>query len=166
MARAIEKLLGKKITGGLINVKDGHTAKLRRIELNECSHPVPDSRGVAGARRIAEIAGHSGADDLLLAVISGGASALMPSPADPITLEEKKAATGLLLRSGAGIHEINAVRKHISGIKGGQLSALAQPATIVALLLSDVIGDDLDVIGSGPTVADGSAYADAWEVLR
>ena len=112
---------------------------------------MPDEAGVAGATRIAAIAAQAGEDDLVLCLISGGASALLPLPADPITLAEKQATTALLLACGANIHEINAVRKHISRIKGGQLARLAAPATVESLLLSDVIGDDLDVIGSGPT---------------
>ncbi len=166
MARALERVLGRRIAGGLVNVKYGHVAPLRRIELNECGHPVPDAAGVEGARRIAEIAAGAGADDLIFCVISGGASALMPLPADPITLEEKQETTRLLLACGASIHEINAVRKHLSRIKGGQLARLAQPATIVSLLLSDVIGDDLDVIGSGPTAPDSSTFAQAKALLE
>jgi glycerate 2-kinase len=165
MARAAERVLGSRITAGLINVKDGHVAKLRRIELNECGHPVPDERGVEGARRIAAIAAEAGKGDLLLCLISGGASALMPLPAEGITLEEKQATTRLLLASGATIHEINAVRKHISAIKGGQLARLAEPATLEALLLSDVVGDNLDVIGSGPTAPDASTFASALAIL-
>jgi hydroxypyruvate reductase len=160
MAKAAERALGPaRITAGLVNVKDGHTAKLRRIELNECGHPVPDARGVAGAERIAAIADQAGEDDLLICLISGGASALMPAPVPPITLEEKQEVTRLLLACGANIHEINAVRKHISRIKGGQLARLAAPARVESLLLSDVIGDDLDVIGSGPTAPDASTFA-------
>ena len=159
MAQAAERVLGSRITAGLINVKYGHVTKLRRIELNECGHPVPDENGVAGARRIAELAGRAEKHDLVLCLISGGGSALLPLPAPPITLEEKQAVTRLLLRCGANIHEINAVRKHISAIKGGQLARLAAPAAVEALLLSDVIGDDLDVIGSGPTAPDASTFA-------
>ena len=166
MARALERLLGRRITRGLVNVKYGHTANLRRVELNECGHPVPDEAGVAGTRRIAEIAAAAEAGDLVLCVISGGASALMPYPSDPIALEEKQETTRLLLNCGASIHEINAVRKHISGIKGGQLARLAYPATVVSLLLSDVIGDDLDVIGSGPTAPDGSTFDRAKAILE
>ncbi len=166
MAQAAERVLGGALTAGLVNVKDGHTARLRRIELNQCGHPVPDQRGVEGARRIAEMAASAGKRDLVLCLISGGASALMPFPAAPITLEEKQAVTRLLLASGASIHEINAVRKHISAIKGGQLARLAAPAAVEALLLSDVIGDDLDVIGSGPTAPDASTFAVAAEILR
>jgi glycerate 2-kinase len=165
MARAAERVLGRRISGGLINVKDGHVAKLRRIELNECSHPVPDERGVAGARRIAQIASEVGRGDLVLCLISGGASALLPLPSPGITLEEKQAATKLLLACGANIHEINAIRKHISQIKGGQLARLAEPAAVEALLLSDVIGDNLDVIGSGPTAPDASTFEDALAIL-
>jgi glycerate 2-kinase len=166
MAQALERLLGTRIRGGLVNVKYGHVAKLRRIELNECGHPVPDPAGIRGAERIAEIARGCGERDLLIVAISGGASALMPMPAAPITLEEKQETTKLLLACGANIHEINAVRKHISGIKGGQLARLAYPATVLALLLSDVIGDDLDVIGSGPAAPDASTFAGARAILE
>jgi hydroxypyruvate reductase len=166
MARAVERLLGARIAGGEINVKDGHTAALRRIRINECGHPVPDLRGVAGARRIGQIASLAGPDDLIVCLISGGASALLPLPAPPITLAQKQKTTRLLLHCGASIHEINCVRKHISRIKGGQLTRLAYPATLLTLILSDVIGDDLDVIGSGPTVPDPSTFADARAIFE
>jgi hydroxypyruvate reductase len=165
MALAAEKVLGKRIALGLINVKYEHVAKLKRIELNECGHPVPDAQGVAGAERIAAIAQAAGADDLVLCLISGGASALAPLPAAPITLEEKQATTKLLLACGATIHEINAIRKHISKLKGGQLARLAAPAAVEALLLSDVIGDNLDVIGSGPAAPDASTFEQAGAIL-
>ena len=166
MAQAAERILGRRITAGLVNVKDGHLAKLRRIELHECGHPVPDQRGVAGAERIAAMASAAQKDDLVVCLISGGGSALMPLPPDPITLQEKQAVTKLLLACAANIHEINTVRKHISSIKGGQLARLAAPATVEALLLSDVIGDDLDVIGSGPTAPDASTFDDAAHILE
>jgi hydroxypyruvate reductase len=166
MARAVERLLGRRIADGLINVKYGHVAKLRRVRLNECGHPVPDENGVRGASEIAQIASQAGRNDLVLCLISGGGSALLPMPAAPITLEEKQAVTKLLLACGASIHEINAVRKHISLIKGGQLARLAHPATVISLLLSDVIGDDLDVIGSGPTAPDFSTFAGVREILE
>ena len=165
MAQAVERVLGARIRGGLVNVKDGHLARLRRIELNECGHPVPDGRGVRGAERIADIVRGAGKRDLIVCVISGGASALLPMPAAPVTLEEKRATTSLLLACGANIHEINAVRKHISRIKGGQLARLAYPAQVLALLVSDVVGDDLDVIGSGPTAPDASTFAGAQAIL-
>src|ERR1035437_2279484 len=120
---------------------------------------------MAGAVRIVRIAAGAGKDDLVICLISGGASALMPAPAEGITLEEKQATTRLLLASGANIHEINAIRKHISRIKGGQLARLAAPARIESLMLSDVIGDNLDVIGSGPTAPDASTFADAVGLL-
>jgi hydroxypyruvate reductase len=166
MALAAERVIGRKVTAGLVNVKDGHTLRLRRIELNECGHPEPDARGMAGAERIAEIAKSAGREDLVLCLISGGASALMPLPAAPVTLEEKRAVTALLLSVRADIHEINSVRKHLSRIKGGQLAQLAAPARVETLALSDVVGDDLDVIGSGPTAPDSSTFADARDVLE
>jgi glycerate 2-kinase len=166
MAQAIEKLLGKRITAGLLTTKDGHTAPLKRIELIECGHPVPDERGVAGAGRIAALARQATARDLVICLVSGGASALLPLPAPGMTLAGKQAVTRLLLECGATIHEINTVRKHLSAIKGGQLARLAAPARLLTLALSDVIGDDLSVIGSGPTWPDGSTFADALDVLR
>jgi glycerate 2-kinase len=166
MAQALERLLGKRITGGWINVPDGTKAKLKRVHLHESGHPVPDERGVEGARRIAEIAREAGPRDLLLCVISGGASALMPLPVEGMTLEGKKAITRQLLACGATIHEMNTVRKHLSAIKGGHLAALGAPATVIALILSDVIGDDLSVIGSGPTVLDATTVDDAAAVLK
>jgi hydroxypyruvate reductase len=165
MARAVERLLGRRITGGWINVKDGHTAHLRRIHQQECGHPVPDQRGVDGALKMEEIARNAGPRDLLICVISGGASALTPAPVSPMSLSEKQELTRKLLASGANIHEFNTVRKHLSSFKGGQLARLAYPATTIALILSDVIGDNLDVIGSGPTVGDRSTIADAQAVL-
>jgi hydroxypyruvate reductase len=165
MAQAVERILGKRVSGGLINIKHGHTAKLRCIEQNECGHPVPDEAGVRGAQRIAAIVREATARDLVICLISGGASALMPLPASPVTFAEKQATTNLLLACGASIHEINSVRKHISAIKGGQLAALAAPARVISLILSDVIGDNLDVIGSGPTSPDSSTFATARSVF-
>ncbi len=164
MARAVERLLGRRIADGWINVKDGHTAHLRRIHQQECGHPVPDERGVQGTRKMAEIAREAGPRDLLICLISGGASALTPAPVS-MTLAGKQELTKSLLASGATIHEINTVRKHLSSFKGGHLAKLAYPATTIALILSDVIGDDLDVIGSGPTVGDRSTVDDARAVL-
>src|SRR5438552_10787342 len=157
---------GSQQGAAFLNVKYGHAqAKLRWIEQNECGHPVPDANGVRGAERIAQIAVEAGPRDLVICLISGGASALLPLPAAPVTLEEKQATTKLLLACGANIHEMNAVRKHISRIKGGQLAAMASPARVLALILSDVVGDDLDVIGSGITAPDASTFADAQAIL-
>jgi glycerate 2-kinase len=168
MALAVERLLGRRISGGIVNVPDGPLHQIRslhRIELNPSGHPIPDKRGLLGARRIAEIARSATDRDLLICLISGGASALLPDPAPTITLAALQQTTRQLLKSGATIHELNTVRKHISSLKGGQLARLAAPATVIALILSDVIGDDLDVIGSGPTVADRSTFADAGRVF-
>lgn len=166
MAQAAEQVLGRRIHGGWINTKDGHLAPVRRIHLHEASHPVPDARGVEGARRIAALAAQAGEGDLLLCLISGGGSALLPLPLEPLTLEEKQETTRLLLACGATIREINAVRKHLSAIKGGRLARLAWPADVFALLLSDVIGDPLDVIASGPTAPDTSTFRTAWDVIE
>jgi hydroxypyruvate reductase len=152
--------------GGSVTTKDGHGLPLARIELREAGHPLPDERGVAGAKRIAEIAAHAGAGETLLCLISGGASALMPLPAEGITLGDKQATTALMLACGANIHELNCVRKHLSAIKGGHLAQLAAPARVVSLILSDVIGDNLDVIGSGPTVPDSSTADEARAILE
>jgi len=177
MARAVERVLGRRISGGVVvtpdaipdgttAIPDGTTAKGRRVALTPASHPIPDDRGVAGARAILEIAQHAGARDLLLCLISGGASALLPAPAPPLTLAAKQEITRQLLIAGATIHELNTVRKHLSLIKGGQLAGAAHPATMITMVLSDVIGDDLDVIGSGPTVGDRSTVEQAAAVLR
>jgi hydroxypyruvate reductase len=165
MASVAERYLGSRISAGCINVKDGDTSKTQLIELRHCGHPVPDERGLSGARRIEAICGEAGENDLVICLLSGGASALMPYPAPPITLAEKQETTRLLLACGATIHEINAVRKHISAIKGGQLARMAAPARVVSLILSDVVGDDLDVIGSGPTAPDVSTFETAYAVL-
>jgi len=166
MALAVERLLGRRITAGLVNVPYGESGRARRVELNECGHPVPDSNGERGAAGIAEIAGKAGPDDLVVCLISGGASALLPLPAPPVTLAEKQQTTRLLLNCGANIHAINCIRKHISLLKGGGLARLAFPATVLTLILSDVIGDDLDVIGSGPTVGDRTTFADARAIFE
>jgi hydroxypyruvate reductase len=165
MARTVEELLGSRITAGWVNTKYGHAVRLERIVCHECGHPVPDEAGVEGAGRIAELARSAGERDTVLCLISGGASALMPLPVEPVTIAEKQETTRLLLASGANIHEINAVRKHLSAIKGGRLAQMAAPAKVISLILSDVIGDDLDVIGSGPTAPDASTFALARAVL-
>jgi glycerate 2-kinase len=166
MAQAAERVLGGRITAGFVNTKYGHAAKLRRVEQNECGHPEPDEQGMLGAGRIAAIARSAGERDLVICLISGGASALLPLPAWPVTLPETQALTRMLLASGAGIREMNTVRKHISDIKGGRLASLAFPARVETLLLSDVVGDPLDVIGSGPTAPDQSTFAEAAAILK
>ena len=166
MALAVEGVLGERIVDGLVVVKDGYTAPTRRIRLAEAGHPVPDARGEAAALEIVERVRRAGADDLVLFLVSGGGSALTPAPAPPVTLAEKQETTRLLLGAGATINELNAVRKHLSLLKGGQLARAAAPAAVVSLILSDVVGDPLDVIASGPTAPDRSTFAEALAVLE
>jgi glycerate 2-kinase len=168
MAAAVEDVLrGRLPLSGAINVKYGHTSpRPHTVDVYECGHPAPDFNGMMGARAIAGIVDRLTARDLLVVVISGGASALLPAPVDGVELEDKQAVTELLLKAGAEIHELNAVRKHLSSLKGGQLARRAGDATVLALILSDVIGDRLDVIGSGPTVPDASRFSDAVAVVK
>lgn len=166
MAEAIEDVLGEKIAFGTVNVPYGTTTKTSIIALKEASHPIPDQAGVEGARQMLELAKKATAEDLIICLISGGGSSLMPCPRDGVFLHDKQELTFAMLKSGAAINEINAVRKHLSGIKGGWLAKAAYPATVLNLILSDVVGDPLDVIASGPTVADSSTFADAHEVLK
>ena len=165
MAAAAEEVAGDRVAGGFVVVKDGYGGHLRRVEIAEAGHPVPDARGLAASGRLLEVARSAGEDDLVLFLVSGGGSALTPAPAPPITLAEKQEVTRLLLASGAAIGELNAVRKHLSVFKGGQLARAASPATVLTLALSDVIGDPFDVIASGPTAPDPTTFADALEVL-
>jgi glycerate 2-kinase len=166
MAHAVEEILGDRVAGGFVVVKDGYRSPTSRIEVAEAGHPVPDSRGRAASQRLLDIAAAAGRGDLIIFVVSGGGSALTPAPAPPITLEEKQAVTSLLLAAGATINELNAVRKHLSLFKGGQLARAAAPARVLTLALSDVIGDPLDVIASGPTAPDPSTYGAALSVLE
>jgi len=165
MAQTLERLLGERIADGLVVVKEGALYPTRRIRQVEASHPIPDERGLRAAEGIVELARSAGPEDLVLCLISGGGSALTPLPVAGVGLEEKRRVTRLLLEAGATINELNAVRKHLSRIKGGQLARAAAPAPVVSLLLSDVIGDPLDVIASGPTAPDDSTYVGALEIL-
>jgi hydroxypyruvate reductase len=165
MARVIEDVLGDRITGGLVVVKTAPATPLRRIAVREATHPLPGPEGESAAAEILRLVSDLTADDLVICLISGGGSALLPFPRQGITLEDKVRATDLLLRSGADITEINAVRKHLSRIKGGQLARAAFPARMIALVISDIVGSPSDAIASGPTVADPTTYADALAVL-
>jgi len=165
MAAAVEEAWGDQIADGVVAVKDGYTVSTRTVRLLEAGHPVPDERGAAAAREIRALAESAGAEDLVLVLVSGGGSALTPAPAPPITLADKQAMTRLLLAAGATINQLNAVRKHVSLLKGGQLARAAAPARIEALLLSDVVGDPLDVIASGPTTPDVSTFVEALDIL-
>jgi glycerate 2-kinase len=191
MAAALAEILGPRITAGLLNVKYGHASATREcrvrfgghnaerhgrsrlaqsatnaVTIHEAGHPVPDEAGLAGARRMAALVSGLTPRDLVVVLISGGGSALLPLPAAEITLDDYQALTSLLLRCGADIREINAVRKHCSLLQGGCLARLAAPAQVAALILSDVVGSPLDVIASGPTVPDGSTFLDALVVLE
>jgi hydroxypyruvate reductase len=166
MAKALEDMLGDRIDSGVLVVKDGHGLPLKKIHVREASHPVPDERGVAGTLEILRLLDGAGPRDLVLCLISGGGSALLIAPAEGITLPDKQATTRSLLACGATIHEINTIRKHLSRAKGGQLARAAHPAGVLSLILSDVVGDDLDVIGSGPTVPDRSSFEDTMEIFK
>lgn len=164
MAAALEAAWPLPMTG-LVVTRYGHGLPLDRIELVEAGHPMPDAAGAGGARRMLALAESAGPEDLVVFLASGGASALLAAPADGVALEDKQAVTQALLRSGATIHQMNAVRKHLSAIKGGRLAEAAAPAAVLTLAVSDVPGDAADVIGSGPTVPDTSTLADARAVL-
>jgi glycerate-2-kinase len=166
MAEALEQILTTYITNGLVNVPHGTKYKTRVIKLHEASHPIPDEAGVEGTRRMLEIAEQAKENDLVICLISGGGSSLMPLPRGEISIADKREITNALLKCGATINEINTVRKHISGFKGGWLAKKAYPATVLNLILSDVVGDPLDFIASGPTVPDSTAFSDAVEVLK
>ena len=168
MASAVEEILGERISGGWVNVKEGYILEPSpaRITINQAGHPTPNEAGLEGTRKIMELVSGLDEQDLVITVISGGGSALMPLPAEGITLKDKKLATSLLLKCGATINEMNAVRKHISAVKGGQLARAASPATVISLILSDVVGSPLDTIASGPTTPDPTTFSDAWKVLE
>jgi glycerate-2-kinase len=168
MAEALEEILGDRIKRGLIVVPKGTSGKYKtkRTAFHEASHPIPDNSSVEGARKIVNLVSHAKENDLVICLISGGGSSLMALPRTGILLEDKQKVTDLLLKCGATINEINTVRKHISAFKGGQLAKTAYPATILGLLLSDVLGDPLDVIASGPTVPDSSTFEEAVKILK
>ena len=168
MALEIERILGNRVTGGSVNIpiytKPWPTSS--RIVFNPATHPIPSQKGVLGVENMLRLIGKPSLKDLVICLISGGGSALMPFPASGITLSNKRKTTELLLTSGANIHETNTVRKHLSGIKGGRLAEKLHPATILSLIISDVVGDELESIASGPTVPDNTTYRDAFEVLE
>ncbi|MGH7492025.1 MAG: glycerate kinase type-2 family protein [bacterium] len=165
MARAIEMRLGDLLSGGAVVTNANRGVALQRIKVLEAGHPVPDERGELAAQQIFQLAESAREDDLIICLISGGGSALLPLPAESLSLKEEQQVTNLLLSHGVAIHEINTVRKHLSRIKGGQLARAAYPAALVTLILSDVIGDPVDIIASGPTVPDPSTFADAERIL-
>jgi glycerate 2-kinase len=165
MARAVEDAWPGPLKG-LVVTRYGHAVPCERIEIVQAAHPVPDEAGRHAAQRMIELVRPLGEDDLVIALISGGGSSLLSLPAPGLTLEHKQEVNRALLRSGAHIGEMNCVRKHLSAVKGGRLAVAAAPARVVSLIISDVPGDDLSVIASGPTVPDATTQADALAVLR
>ncbi len=166
MAAAVEDVIGDAVpVTGSVTVRYGHSAPTCVVRIREASHPVPDEAGVQATRAIVELLAEVNADDLVICVISGGGSALLTLPADGLSLEHVQQTTDVLLRSGASINEINVVRKHLDTVKGGGLARLAAPAQVITLVLSDVVGNPLDAIASGPTVPDTSTWAEAGAVF-
>ncbi|MDD2525723.1 MAG: DUF4147 domain-containing protein [Bacteroidales bacterium] len=166
MASELESILGERLTAGHIVVKQGQGCTLKRIKVSEAAHPIPDQRGVEATKELLAMAEKAGKEDLVLCLLSGGASSLLADYPKGASLDDLIAVNRLLIESGADIQQINTVRKHLSTVKGGQLAKAIAPAFFVTLILSDVIGDSLDVIASGPTTADSSSFADAWRVLE
>lgn len=164
MAQAVEAILGDRIERGWVNVKYGHLAPLQRIHLHEAGHPLPDANSVKGAEEILRLLDQTTPSDLVICLISGGGSALLEFPVEGVTLDDMRATTDVLLRSGATIDEINTVRKHLSQVKGGQLARRSH-APLISLILSDVIGSPLDIIASGPTAPDSGTFASALAVI-
>ncbi len=166
MAKAVEECLSERVTSGFINVKYGHTLPLKYITIHEAGHPVPDVAGLQGSEQIIHWLKSAGERDLIIFLISGGGSALLPSPVPGLTLKDLQETTQTLLEVGASITDMNTIRKHLSRLKGGRLAKLAYPATLVALILSDVIGDRLDSIASGPTAPDESTYHTCRHIIN
>ena len=168
MAVAISEIFGEKITDGRVIVKYGHTgtASSGRIKILEADHPVPDEAGLHATREISALLAQTEADDVVLCLISGGGSALLTLPAEGLELEHLQATTEGLLAAGSTINQVNTIRKHLSAVKGGGLARLAAPAQVHTLILSDVVGDPLEVIASGPTVPDPTTFSDAWAIVE
>lgn len=166
MAQGLASVLRERLSGGVIIVKYGHGVPVARVTIQEADHPVPDAAGVQGAVALMRLAQQADANDLVFCLLSGGGSALLPAPSPGISLADKQWVTTQLLACGASIDEINTIRKHLSQLKGGQLARLVAPATLITLVLSDVVGDRLDVIASGPTVPDPTTYQDCLEIVQ
>jgi hydroxypyruvate reductase len=166
MARALEQMLADRIDVGFVVVREGYTVPTERIEIFEAAHPVPDERSRDGAARVLELAREAGPDDLVICLLSGGGSSLLLAPADGLGLDDLQKTTDVLVGSGADITAINTIRKHCSKLKGGRLAETIAPATSLTLVLSDVVGNPLDAIASGPTVPDASTFEHAWQVVE
>jgi glycerate 2-kinase len=166
MGHYVESILGNRITGGHIVVKYGYSCKLKRIQVTEAGHPIPDSNGFKATEEIIKISSQASDNDLVICLISGGGSALLADLPENLLPEDLYIVNNLLIRCGASIDEINNVRKHLSRVKGGHLARIIQPARLVTLIISDVTGNPLDVIASGPTVPDSSTFSDALKVIQ
>jgi hydroxypyruvate reductase len=166
MAAAIAEIFGDKIAAGQVIVKYGYITTLSTIRIVEAGHPMPDEAGLRAAQEMADLLQDTTVDDTIICLISGGGSALLTLPAQPLTLSDLQATTEALLAAGVTINGVNTIRKHLSAVQGGQLARLATPATVYALILSDVVGDPLEVIASGPTVPDPTTFADAWGIIE
>lgn len=168
MTQAAADILGERLNAGLVIVKEGYTSgahKVGAVSIAEAGHPIPDQRGLQASKRLIDLLGGTQPEDLVICMISGGGSALMTCPVNEVSLQEMQALTQALLASGANIDEINTLRKHLEQLKGGKLARLAAPSKLVTLILSDVVGDVLTTIASGPTVPDPTTYEDAYKIL-
>lgn len=166
MAKSLYDVLGDKISKGIITINESSKKNIGHIKVIQAGHPIPTEKGIKGTNEILSLLEKAEEKDLVIALISGGGSALLAAPLEGITLSDLQKTNELLLASGASIKEINTIRKHISKIKGGRLSGAAYPADIISLIISDVVGDDLSTIASGPTVGDKTTYQDAYNVLE
>jgi glycerate 2-kinase len=167
MGQAVERILGRYLSGGILATKYGHSLPLKKLGIIEAAHPLPDSNSLASAAHIISLAkSHITSEDLVLCLLSGGASSLFVSPAEGISLEDKLECTRLLLNNGADIYELNAVRKHLSSLKGGGLARLLAPSPAIGLILSDVVGDDLGTIASGPLSPDSTTFGECLEIIH
>jgi hydroxypyruvate reductase len=166
MAKAMEDILGERISEGLVIVKYGHGEETRKVKVLEAAHPIPDESGVRHTKELLDLLKRTQGNDLVVCLLSGGGSALMIAPAEGVSLQEKQELTRHLLECGASINEINTLRKHVSAIKGGRLAKAACPSTVICLILSDVVGDDLSTIASGPTYPDGTTFSSCLEILE
>jgi glycerate 2-kinase len=166
MAEGVEEVLGNRLSGGMVISNSQPERKFNKLGFHLCGHPVPDERSILAANDVMSILGTAGEKDLVIFLISGGGSAVLSMPSPGLTLDDTRKATEALLRSGVDKNGLNAVRKHISQIKGGGLLKKALPARVVTLILSNVVSDKLDAIASGPTVPDSTTYEDAWRVIE
>ncbi len=167
MAIEMEKILANHLSKGIVNIPDYTRPKPHspKIVFHPATHPIPSTKGIKGVQKMLELVGSPSTDDLVICLISGGGSSLMPMPIEGIEISEYQEITNLLLKSGANINEINTIRKHLSAIQGGRLAQKLYPARVLSLIISDVVGDNLDIVASGPTIPDSTTYLDAKQIL-